>query len=66
MFFDGEEAFVNWGPTDSIYGARHLVNVWGNTWYPKSVGSSFDIVKELDRIVSIGLITVELWSCDLL
>lgn len=23
-FFDGEEAFVNWGPDDSLYGARHL------------------------------------------
>lgn len=23
-FFDGEEAFVDWGPHDSIYGARHL------------------------------------------
>ncbi|KAE8738986.1 glutaminyl-peptide cyclotransferase [Frankliniella occidentalis] len=25
-FFDGEEAFVRWGPTDSIYGARHLAS----------------------------------------
>ncbi|XP_045476105.1 glutaminyl-peptide cyclotransferase isoform X2 [Harmonia axyridis] len=25
VFFDGEEAFVQWGPEDSIYGARHLV-----------------------------------------
>ncbi|KAK9882961.1 hypothetical protein WA026_001178 [Henosepilachna vigintioctopunctata] len=24
IFFDGEEAFVEWGPKDSIYGARHL------------------------------------------
>jgi len=24
IFFDGEEAFQNWTPTDSIYGARHL------------------------------------------
>ncbi|XP_034248939.1 glutaminyl-peptide cyclotransferase-like [Thrips palmi] len=23
-FFDGEEAFVDWGPHDSLYGARHL------------------------------------------
>ncbi|KAI8993600.1 hypothetical protein BDB01DRAFT_716259 [Pilobolus umbonatus] len=28
IFFDGEEAFERWGPTDSIYGARHLANVW--------------------------------------
>lgn len=25
-FFDGEEAFLKWGPTDSIYGARHLAS----------------------------------------
>lgn len=24
IFFDGEEAFVAWTDTDSIYGARHL------------------------------------------
>ncbi|XP_017862499.1 PREDICTED: glutaminyl-peptide cyclotransferase isoform X2 [Drosophila arizonae] len=28
LFFDGEEAFKDWGPTDSIYGARHLAKVW--------------------------------------
>ena len=24
MFFDGEEAFVRWTDTDSLYGSRHL------------------------------------------
>lgn len=28
VFFDGEEAFQEWGPTDSIYGARHLAQKW--------------------------------------
>jgi len=28
LFFDGEEAFLNWSPTDSIYGARHLAAKW--------------------------------------
>ncbi|XP_055840133.1 glutaminyl-peptide cyclotransferase isoform X2 [Episyrphus balteatus] len=28
IFFDGEEAFKEWGPTDSIYGARHLAKKW--------------------------------------
>ena len=28
VFFDGEEAFVEWSHTDSIYGARHLAQVW--------------------------------------
>ncbi|XP_037935280.1 glutaminyl-peptide cyclotransferase isoform X2 [Teleopsis dalmanni] len=28
LFFDGEEAFKEWGPHDSIYGARHLAKKW--------------------------------------
>lgn len=28
VFFDGEEAFVNWSDDDSIYGARHLAKRW--------------------------------------
>lgn len=28
VFFDGEEAFVQWTATDSIYGARHLAKKW--------------------------------------
>lgn len=28
IFFDGEEAFVNWNEHDSIYGSRHLANLW--------------------------------------
>ncbi|KAK3748815.1 hypothetical protein RRG08_065322 [Elysia crispata] len=28
VFFDGEEAFKDWTSTDSIYGARHLANLW--------------------------------------
>ncbi|KAI8645381.1 hypothetical protein BD408DRAFT_450260 [Parasitella parasitica] len=31
IFFDGEEAFEKWSPTDSIYGARHLANHWEST-----------------------------------
>ncbi|KAK2466761.1 hypothetical protein APHAL10511_001019 [Amanita phalloides] len=28
IFFDGEEAFISWTETDSIYGARHLAQEW--------------------------------------
>jgi len=28
IFFDGEEAFVNWSNYDSIYGAKHLAAKW--------------------------------------
>ena len=33
LFFDGEEAFKRWTATDSIYGSRHLANIWKNTPY---------------------------------
>lgn len=39
IFFDGEEAFVQWNAKDSIYGARHLASKWEQT-------------DELDKIVS--------------
>ncbi|KAJ4475659.1 glutaminyl-peptide cyclotransferase-like protein [Lentinula aciculospora] len=32
VFFDGEEAFVSWSETDSIYGARHLAETWESTY----------------------------------
>jgi glutaminyl-peptide cyclotransferase len=50
IFLDGEEAFVDWSPTDSIYGARHLADLWTKKWYPSTDGSSFDLSKEIDRI----------------
>jgi Zn-dependent M28 family amino/carboxypeptidase len=28
VFFDGEEAFVNWSQSDSTYGSRHLAAKW--------------------------------------
>nr|XP_017089915.2 glutaminyl-peptide cyclotransferase [Drosophila bipectinata] len=28
VFFDGEEAFHKWSKKDSLYGSRHLANVW--------------------------------------
>ncbi len=28
VFFDGEEAVVNWTATDSVYGSRHLAGKW--------------------------------------
>lgn len=40
IFFDGEEAVVNWNAKDSIYGARHLAEKWEQT-------------NELDKIVNI-------------
>lgn len=49
IFFDGEEAFEEWGPNDSIYGAKHLAKQWHSK---RSVyegeGNDFS---ELDRMV---------------
>lgn len=33
IFFDGEEAFVRWTSTDSIYGSRNLAQTWQNQEY---------------------------------
>ncbi|KAG2020131.1 glutaminyl-peptide cyclotransferase-like protein [Coprinopsis cinerea AmutBmut pab1-1] len=32
VFFDGEEAFLDWTDTDSIYGSRHLAEKWASTY----------------------------------
>jgi len=34
IFFDGEEAFITWTDADSIYGAKHLAEVWATTFLP--------------------------------
>lgn len=39
IFFDGEEAFQNWSPTDSIYGARHLAAKWEKEDFLKKIVS---------------------------
>lgn len=31
VFFDGEEAFVEWTESDSLYGSRHLASKMENT-----------------------------------
>lgn len=40
IFFDGEEAFVDWTETDSIYGARHLAEKWESTVHPHDEASN--------------------------
>ncbi|KHN95555.1 Peptidase M28 [Metarhizium album ARSEF 1941] len=34
LFLDGEEAFVQWSDTDSLYGARSLAQEWDETSHP--------------------------------
>ena len=51
MFLDGEEAFVEWTKDDSIYGARHLANVYKNTLHINPTLSRY-LVNILDALVS--------------
>lgn len=45
IFFDGEEAFVNWTDDDSLYGSRHLAKKWELQNYKNE--------REIDRIVKL-------------
>ena len=49
VFFDGEEAFKEWTKTDSLYGSRHLAEVWNNTIHPKGSNTTM-----ISTIVSIN------------
>jgi glutaminyl-peptide cyclotransferase len=31
VFFDGEESFLSWSRSDSLYGAKHLAQLWSNS-----------------------------------
>jgi glutaminyl-peptide cyclotransferase len=42
IFFDGEEAFVNWTPRDSLYGARHLATTMA--------AKTFDASRKINHI----------------
>lgn len=46
IFFDGEEAFDEWGPKDSLYGSRHLAERWERQPAP----SKCRVKNELGRI----------------
>ncbi|KAK5985541.1 Glutaminyl-peptide cyclotransferase [Trichostrongylus colubriformis] len=50
IFFDGEEAFVKWNETDSLYGSRHLAKKWESKWYPTTTGTNSEMSREIDRI----------------
>ncbi|XP_063916475.1 glutaminyl-peptide cyclotransferase-like isoform X3 [Zophobas morio] len=52
VFFDGEEAFENWGPHDSIYGAKHLAR----TLHSNRSLINGENVSELDKIDMLALL----------
>ncbi|XP_033211251.1 glutaminyl-peptide cyclotransferase-like [Belonocnema kinseyi] len=56
IFFDGEEAFVNWGPKDSIYGARHLARRWERQTFMRELGNDISELDRMDLLVLLDLI----------
>lgn len=50
MFFDGEEAFVEWSDTDSLYGSRHLADKLNKTPVTPAGACNSGQVSEIDRI----------------
>eukprot|EP00088_Acartia_fossae_P005792 TRINITY_DN12619_c0_g1_i1.p1 TRINITY_DN12619_c0_g1~~TRINITY_DN12619_c0_g1_i1.p1 ORF type:complete len:372 (-),score=77.61 TRINITY_DN12619_c0_g1_i1:258-1304(-) len=55
IFFDGEEAFVRWTSTDSIYGSRALAKKWESQAYSKD-GESGNHNDRIDIFVLLDLI----------
>ncbi|XP_049817127.1 glutaminyl-peptide cyclotransferase [Aethina tumida] len=57
IFFDGEEAFENWGPKDSIYGARHLAEMFNDARSISTVANQeVTNLQKIDMLVLLDLI----------
>lgn len=56
IFFDGEEAFLQWGPKDSIYGARHLADIYDKSLHSISTGETVSDLKKIDVFILLDLI----------
>lgn len=52
VFFDGEEALVEWNDTDSIYGAKHLAQQWSQSKLPHQDLSRIKFMMLLDLLGS--------------
>lgn len=55
VFFDGEEAFVEWTNVDSLYGSRHLASKWSKQAMPKECGIGSEL-KRISLFVLLDLI----------
>ncbi|XP_062980365.1 glutaminyl-peptide cyclotransferase [Elgaria multicarinata webbii] len=55
IFFDGEEAFVRWTPSDSLYGSRHLAQLMATSPHPP--GATYtNQIQGIDLFVLLDLI----------
>lgn len=61
VFFDGEEAWVEWSSTDSLYGSRHLAEMWSNTSHPPDSNTTM-----IDTIVSNSYLKIFFWRTEIL
>lgn len=52
-FFDGEEALVEWGPDDSLYGSTHLVDSWVENGLARKVSAVFILDMVGDRNLKV-------------
>lgn len=56
IFFDGEEAFVQWTSTDSLYGSRHLAAKWSRQLAPSSCSPKKTELSRIELFVLLDLI----------
>jgi glutaminyl-peptide cyclotransferase len=62
LFFDGEEAFVDWTETDSLYGARHLAAKMKNELVLLGNGSTVTQLGMMDVFILLDLIGAQTTS----
>ncbi|XP_063773640.1 glutaminyl-peptide cyclotransferase isoform X1 [Pseudophryne corroboree] len=55
IFFDGEEAFRQWSPYDSLYGSQHLAQKMENTPHPPNADSTNQL-HGIDLLILLDLI----------
>ncbi|KAJ8101042.1 peptidase family M28-domain-containing protein [Lipomyces tetrasporus] len=55
IFMDGEEALVEWSDKDSLYGARHLAELWEAERRPSQFGR-LSVLQDIDLFVLLDLL----------
>ena len=56
IFFDGEEAVLEWTPKDSIYGVRHLANKWQDRMLVLESGVTVSPISQIDAFILLDLL----------
>lgn len=56
IFFDGEEAFVEWNDNDSIYGSRHLAQKWSKIQPSSGQNSNIPPIRRLQAMILLDLL----------